>query len=106
MSEPDRKTGGYCLDKIFKITKVGHLWSVALAWALTLPLAIWAIYGHVKFMRAEWIILTIGVAVFVNFILQLLVADKNGFIIRLSVGISGSLAILFVSGVWTLISRL
>ncbi len=79
--------------------KITHKWSIAVPWVFALGLGLWAIYSHEMFQRAEWIVFTVGLSVIVSFTTQLIVADKNGFVVRLSLALAGTLMILFIIGV-------
>lgn len=75
----------------------GHWWSVVTVWAATLAAALaLALRGPVG-AAAELATLVLAVAVVVAFVLQLVVADRVGFVARLTASVCGSFVIVVVT---------
>ena len=75
----------------------GHGWSVVTVWGATLVAALAvALVGPVG-AAAELATLVLAVAVVVAFVLQLIVADRVGFVARLTASVCGSLLIVVVT---------
>ena len=72
----------------------GHWWSVVTVWVATLAAGVaLALRGA----AAELGALVLAVAVVVAFVLQLVVADRVGFVARLTASVCGSLVIVVVT---------
>lgn len=76
---------------------VKHKWSIFCAWLVALLTGFIGAFNSDGHERAMIFLLGIGVLTLFSGLLQLLTADKNGFLIRLSLSIAGGLLILFVT---------
>lgn len=75
----------------------GHWWSVVTVWVATLAAGVaLALRGPVG-AAAELGALVLAVAVVVAFVLQLVVADRVGFVARLTASVCGSLVIVVMT---------
>lgn len=77
----------------------GHWWSVGVVWAATLVAALALALGGPVGAAAELSTLVLAVAVVLSFVLQLVVADRIGFVARLTASVCGSFVIVVATTV-------
>ncbi|WP_166987129.1 hypothetical protein [Canibacter zhoujuaniae] len=81
-------------------SKLTQKWSIAAVWAAALLVgAATAMSGGAVQQQSGWSVFIIGAVVLLTFLLQLMTAEREGFIVRTALSISGALAILFVINV-------
>jgi hypothetical protein len=82
----------------------GHWWSVVVAWAVTVAGAA-AVVILLPHQALALLPLLLALALVAAFVLQLVVADKEGLVARLTASGCGSLAIVLVAALLALIRR-
>lgn len=82
--------------------RVSHKWSIAAAWAVAISIGVFAAFFRGGAYQAQLILLTVGLVALMTGLLQLIVADKDGFIVRISLSIAG--ALFFLGATTTLLS--
>lgn len=80
----------------------GHWWSVVVAWAVTVAGAA-ALVIALPDRALALLPLLLALALVVAFLLQLVVADKVGLMLRLTASACGSLAIVLVAALLALV---
>lgn len=78
-----------------------HKWSIVCAWMLAAAIGVFAALFREGALHTQWLLLAIGVTTLVAGALQLIVADKEGFIVRISLSVAGALAVLFLTNLIT-----
>lgn len=77
----------------------GHWWSVGVVWAATLAAALALALNGPAGATAQLSTLILAVAVVLSFVLQLVVADRIGFVARLTASVCGSFVIVVATTV-------
>lgn len=72
-------------------------------WAVALLLSLAVIFLAPVDQRYEWIVVSIGLATLLSFAMQLGTGRKEGFLIRLSFSVVGSVIVIFLAQVIDLV---
>ncbi|MDO4241522.1 MAG: hypothetical protein Q4C71_03215 [Microbacteriaceae bacterium] len=78
-----------------KKPRITHLPSIFLTWTLVLVVILWVNFSYPAGVRPKLLVGVIGFAAILTFFVQLLTAEKRGFIVRVSVTLAGALVIMF-----------
>lgn len=73
-----------------------HIGRMLTAWAVAVVLGVLVTVFVTGEARFQWLVLTVGVSALVTFALQLGTAQREGFIVRTSFSIAGSVVIIAV----------
>lgn len=77
--------------------RISHKWSIIVTWLLAVVIGVTTVTLTKGGQSPGWFLLAIGTVTLIAGALQLIVADKDGFIVRISLSISGALILLLLT---------